>query len=189
MKIDKKHKGMVVWLTGLPASGKSTIARLLKEEFSSQNIPSFILDGDILRKGINKDLDYSLAGRLENIRRASEIAKLFCEVGFFVIVSLISPYRAGRKKAKDTIGAKNFVEVFVDCPLQECMKRDPKGLYKKAQLGHIKHFTGISDPYENPIHPDIHLKTDSMSYQDCVQKVMDFLMKKGLSQKAGSAST
>ena len=146
----KNQKGQVIWFTGLSGSGKSTLANALEQKLYEQGVHTFLLDGDNTRLGINKDLDFTDAGREENIRRVAEIAKLMADAGLVVITAFISPFKADRAKAKSIIGESRFAEVFVDTPLEECIKRDVKGLYKKALAGEIKNFTGISSPYEKP---------------------------------------
>ncbi len=153
------HKAITLWLTGLSASGKSTIARLLEEQLHYQGIRTIILDGDNTRLGINKDLDFSPAGRTENIRRVAEIAKLMNDAGIVTIACFISPMIADRQMAKQIIGEHSFFEVFIDAPLSVCMERDPKGLYKKAVAGAVKDFTGITAPYEAPTNADIRIET------------------------------
>ena len=171
------HKGLVVWLTGLPASGKSTIARTLERQLIDKKMHAFVLDGDNIRQGLNVDLGFSPDDRTENIRRIGEVAKLFMEAGTIAIVSFISPYRSDRDKIRQIIKAGRFIEVFVDCPVAECERRDPKGLYAKARAGVVKDFTGVSSPYEPPLHPEIHLKTDQSSIEEEVEKVLSFLCK------------
>lgn len=148
-------RGQVAWFTGLSGSGKSTIANAVSTELHSKKVPHAILDGDTLRKGLTKDLGFSEADRVENIRRTAEVAKLMADSGLIVLVSLISPYRSDRDNAKNIVGDGRFLEVFVDTPLEECERRDPKGLYKKARAGELPQFTGIDAPYEVPESPDI----------------------------------
>lgn len=168
----KPHKGLTVWLTGLSASGKTTIAQALEDFLiEKEKYHTIILDGDNVRGGLNKNLGFSPEDRVENIRRIGEVAKLFREAGIINIVAFISPYRADRKIAKDLSNGDDFIEVFVDCPLEVCEQRDPKGMYKKARKGEIKEFTGISAPYESPEMPKIHLKTDKASLEQCVSEI------------------
>jgi len=162
-KIDNK----VYWFTGLSGSGKSTIA----EEFAKHLDNSFILDGDIFRNGLSKDLGFSIDDRDENIRRSAEVAKVISELGYNVIVAFISPYMEQRKNAKNIIGDK-FIEVYIDTPLIECVRRDPKGLYKLVKEGKIKNFTGIDDPYEEPKNPDIIIKTENKTPKECVCNIL-----------------
>lgn len=153
------HNTFVIWLTGLSGAGKSTIANELDVYFYNNKRHSYVLDGDSLRQGINKDLGFSEQSRTENIRRTAEIAKILLDNGIIVICSLISPMQAHRELAKSIIGDKNFIEVFVDCPLEVCVERDTKGLYKKANNNEIINFTGISMQYEKPVNPNITIHT------------------------------
>ena len=170
-----QHLSFVLWLTGLPASGKTSIAIKLEQQLFSNGIRTVLLDGDATRMGINKDLDFSPSGRKENIRRVAEIAKLMNDAGVVVITSLISPFTADRILAREIIGSDCFVEIFVDAPIETCKARDPKGLYKLAAQGKINNFTGISSPYEPPQSPSIHLKTAKETERDSVSKVLEFL--------------
>ena len=169
------HPGLVVWFTGLSGSGKSTIANELDVELNKRGLRTYILDGDNVRMGLNKDLGFSPESRKENIRRISEVAKLFADSGAIVMTAFISPYREDRDSARDVIG-KDYVEVFVNTPIKECIKRDPKGLYKKAIAGEIKGFTGIDAPYEQPLSPEISL--DNLSIEDSLAVLMDLLRNK-----------
>jgi adenylylsulfate kinase len=170
------HKSFVVWLTGFSGSGKSTIANGLEVALFEQGIRSFCLDGDNTRLGINKDLGFSSADRTENIRRVAEMAKLFLESGTIVITSFISPLISDREMAKSIIGGNDFVEVFINCPLAICEKRDVKGLYAKARRGEIKDFTGIDSPFEAPLKADIELLTDINSIQECVEIILEAII-------------
>lgn len=152
-----------IWLTGLPCSGKSTIAQLLHQKFLNRKIPSIVLDGDDLRSGLNKDLDFSDSGRKESVRRAVEVSKLLMNAGVFVIVALISPFEEDRVWAKDYLGEENFLLAYVNCPLNICRDRDIKGLYQKAKEGIIKNFTGVDSLYEIPSQPNIILDTHLFS--------------------------
>ena len=169
------HPGIVIWFTGLSASGKSTIANKLDVELNKKGLRTYILDGDNVRMGLNKDLGFSAESRKENIRRISEVAKLFADSGTIVMTAFISPYREDRDSARDVIG-KDYVEVFVNTPIEECIKRDPKGLYKKAIAGEIKGFTGIDAPYEEPLNSEITL--DNLSIEDSVAVLMECLREK-----------
>lgn len=173
----KGHKPCVVWLTGLSGSGKSTIANLVEVELNTLGIHTYVLDGDNVRMGLNSDLKFSEKDRRENIRRISEVAKLFKDSGTVVITAFISPFKEDRERAKNIIG-DNFVEVFIDSSIETCEIRDPKGLYKKARSGEIPNFTGIDSPYEIPENPDIILKTDLNDTQYCVDKLLDKILKK-----------
>lgn len=155
--IGKPNK--VIWFTGLSGSGKSTIARKLEEYLHAKGIPSYVLDGDNIRHGLNEDLGFTPVDRKENIRRISEVTKLFYDSGLTVIVCFISPYANDRNRIRKMIG-KDFIEVFVDCPLEVCQQRDPKGLYKKAIEGQLNDFTGISSPYEPPKNPEIVINSE-----------------------------
>jgi len=172
------HNSFVIWLTGLSGSGKSTIANELNNYFFKQNINSYILDGDNTRLGINKDLDFSVEGRNENIRRVSEITKLFIDAGTLIITSFISPFESDRLNAKKIIGEENFIEIFVDCPLEVCEQRDVKGLYKKARNGEIKHFTGIDSPFEIPKNPSLIVNTNTNNINECVESIIKFVQNK-----------
>jgi adenylylsulfate kinase len=169
------HSGIVIWFTGLSGSGKSTIANKLDVELNKIGLKTYILDGDNVRVGLNKDLGFSPESRKENIRRISEVAKLFADSGTIVMTAFISPYREDRKLARDLIGS-DYVEVYVNTPIEECIKRDPKGLYKKAIAGEIKEFTGIDAPYEEPLGPEISL--DNLSIKDSIEILIDYLREK-----------
>ena len=166
------QKGMVLWFTGLSGSGKSTIANALDDELNKLGKKTYILDGDNIRMGLNKDLSFSPEDRKENIRRISEVAKLFADSGTIVLTAFISPYIADRQDARDLIG-DDFKEVFVDTDVEECIKRDPKGLYKKALAGEIKGFTGIDAPYEKPTIAEVTLK--NMSISESVEYLLKFI--------------
>ncbi|KAK1288409.1 hypothetical protein QJS10_CPB19g00816 [Acorus calamus] len=155
------QKGCVVWITGLSGSGKSTLACTLDRELHSRGKLSYILDGDNLRHGLNKDLSFKAEDRVENIRRVGEVAKLFADAGLICIASLISPYRKDRDSCRALLPNKNFIEVYMNMPLEVCEARDPKGLYKLARAGKIKGFTGIDDPYEPPLNCEIEIKQDN----------------------------
>lgn len=170
------HKGKVIWFTGLSGSGKSTLANALEVELHKQGKHTYILDGDNIRQGLNKDLGFTDADRVENIRRIAEVAKLMMDAGLIVMTAFISPFAREREMARDLIGSENFIEVFVDTPIAICEERDPKGLYKKARDGKLPNFSGISSPYEPPISPDIIIKADSIknieySIKEIIQKL------------------
>jgi adenylylsulfate kinase len=173
------HKGCTVWLTGLSGSGKSTLANLLEKALWERGIRSFVLDGDNVRHGLNKDLGFSPADRTENIRRIGEVAKLFTEAGVINSTAFISPYRADRDLVREIMNDGDFIEVLVDCELEECEKRDPKGLYKKARAGEIPEFTGISAPYEAPEKPELTINTTSQSPEDSLAEIIGYLESKG----------
>lgn len=167
-----RQRPVTVWLTGLSASGKSTLAYELEHRLISSGRPCLALDGDNVRHGLNADLGFSPADRRENVRRIAEVAKLFNEAGLIVITAFISPYRDDRCAAKRIIGEPRFLEVFLDAPLEVCEARDPKGLYRKARAGEVSGFTGISAPYERPEYPDMVLRTDRLDASHAVAEVM-----------------
>ena len=173
-----KHNSFVVWFTGLSGSGKSTLANLLEQHLFAQGIQTYILDGDNIRTGLNKDLDFSETDRIENIRRIAEVAKLFTDAGIVVLTAFISPFAKDREFAKTLIGSENFLEVYVDCPLEVCETRDVKGLYQKARAGSINNFTGIDSPFEIPQRPDITISTSLDSLENCVAKLMHVVQQK-----------
>jgi adenylylsulfate kinase len=166
-----ENKGLVIWLTGLSGSGKTTVANGLHTVLKECRINSIVLDGDNIRNGINADLDFSAEGRKENIRRVMEIAKLFSDNGTVVIAAFISPYKADRDKAKSLIGQNHFREVYVSTSLAVCESRDTKGLYEKARKNEINDFTGISSPYEAPENPDMIIDTEQLSIEDSVHSL------------------
>ncbi|MGC6414847.1 MAG: adenylyl-sulfate kinase [Bacteroidia bacterium] len=171
-----KHHPKVFWMTGLSGSGKSTIANALQNKLFQNGYQVYVLDGDNVRGGLNKDLDFSDEGRVENIRRVSEVAKLFADAGFVVITAFISPFKADREQAKQIIGEETFCEVFVDTPLEICEQRDVKGLYKKARAGEIKNFTGIDSNFEEPEAPDVHVETANLNIEECVEVLFRHLV-------------
>ena len=173
------HKGCTIWLTGLSGSGKSTLANLLEKALWERGVRSFVLDGDNVRHGLNKDLGFSPADRTENIRRIGEVAKLFTEAGVINSTAFISPYRADRDLVREIMSDGDFIEVLVDCDLDECEKRDPKGLYKKARAGEIPEFTGISAPYEAPEKPELTINTTTQSEADSLAEIVAYLESKG----------
>jgi len=179
----KHQRAKVLWLTGLSGSGKSTISNLLDKKLHASGRHSFILDGDNVRHGLNRDLGFSDADRVENIRRVAEVAKLMADAGLIVLVSFISPFRAEREMARQLIGEAEFVEIFVDTPIEECAARDPKGLYKRAMAGEIRNFTGIDSPYEAPANPEIHLATSGKTPEELVELVENWLREKDLAEQ------
>ncbi|KZF26316.1 adenylylsulfate kinase [Xylona heveae TC161] len=190
------QRGFTIWFTGLSASGKSTIATALEQHLLHLGLAAYRLDGDNVRFGLNKDLGFSEADRVENIRRISEVAKLFADSSTIALTSFISPYIADRKAARDLHAAANqhteddpipFIEVFVDVPLEVAEKRDPKGLYKKAREGVIKEFTGISAPYEEPIDPEIRIRADQLTIEEAVVQIMTYLQAQGLVKEVSRA--
>jgi adenylyl-sulfate kinase len=171
------HRGCVVWLTGLPAAGKSTIAAELERVLFQNGYQVRVLDGDHVRRGLCRDLGFSPKDRQENIRRIGEVAKLFADAGFICITAFISPYRADRALARRLMANGRFIEVFVNAPLSVCELRDPKGLYAKARRHQLKNFTGITAPYEPPLNPEIELPTDKLTVARAVAKIMRYLEK------------
>ncbi len=174
------QKGCVIWFTGLSGSGKSTLANAVEYVLHQQRHHTYVLDGDNVRHGLNKNLGFSPEDREENIRRIGEVAKLFSDAGTVVMTAFISPYRADRDQARALITEGRFVEVFVDCPLEVCEERDTKGLYKKARAGEIKEFTGISAPYEPPLNPEVTINSAELSIEECAAAVVSALVKAGL---------
>jgi bifunctional enzyme CysN/CysC len=168
----KEQIPKTIWMTGLSGSGKSTIADVLEQKLFAEGKHTIILDGDNVRGGLNKDLGFTEQARAENIRRIAEVSKLMMDAGLIVIVSFISPFREERELAKDIIGFNNFIEVYIDTPLDVAEKRDVKGLYKKARAGEIPNFTGISSPYEVPLDPDIKVQTVGTTPEECVDKIL-----------------
>jgi adenylylsulfate kinase len=166
------HRGCTVWLTGLSGSGKSTIAVELEKRLWERGVRAYILDGDNIRHGLNKNLGFSPEDRTENIRRIGEVAKLFTDAGTVTVTAFISPYRADRDQVRALMQDGDFVEVHVDCPVEVCEQRDVKGLYKKARAGEIKEFTGISDPYEAPLHAEVVCRTDRESVTESAAKIV-----------------
>jgi len=169
-----KQRSKLLWFTGLSGSGKSTVANGLDIRLNESGKATYLLDGDNIRLGINSDLGFSMEERSENIRRIGEIGKLFVDAGLITIASFISPLKENREMVRASLG-NDFIEIFVDCPLEECEKRDPKNLYKKARLGVIKEFTGITSPYEKPENPEIVINTKEQTLDQCVDKILDYL--------------
>jgi bifunctional enzyme CysN/CysC len=174
------QKPAVLWFTGLSGAGKSTIANLVEKRLHAEGRHTMILDGDNVRHGLNRDLGFSEADRVENIRRVAEVAKLFVEAGLVVLVSFISPYRAERMLARECVEEGEFLEIFVDTPVEECRRRDPKGLYQKADAGQIRNFTGVSAPYEEPLDPDIRLRTIEAAPEVLAEQVVVELRRRGI---------
>jgi len=173
----KNQKPVVIWLAGLSGAGKSSIANALELALCNEGRHTYLLDGDNVRMGLCHDLGFSDKDRIENIRRISEVAKLFIDAGLIVITAFISPFVRDRALARDVIGVENFIEVYVDTPLSECERRDPKGLYKKARQGLIKNFTGIDSTYEPPENPQIRICTLEDDLQTAAQRIIDFINK------------
>jgi len=173
--VHKGHAAKCYWLTGLSGSGKSTLANSFEVALLQRGYHTYVLDGDNVRHGLNRDLGFAEEDRVENIRRVAEVARLMVDAGLVVIVSFISPFKNDRLLARKLFGYGEFLEVFIDAPLEICEQRDPKGLYVKARRGQIKNFTGLDSPYEAPTNPDIHLKTDVQNVQSLVDKLMETL--------------
>lgn len=168
----------VVWFTGLPGSGKSTIANALEKLLHARGRHTYVLDGDNIRQGLNRDLGFTSEDRVESIRRAAEVAKLMADAGLIVLVSFISPFRSERRFARDLVAAGDFIEVFVDTPIEECIRRDPKGLYKKALNGDLENFTGVSSPYEIPESPELHLETIGADPVELAARIAERLLRR-----------
>lgn len=177
-----RHKSALIWITGLSASGKSTIAIELEHRLFQKKIKTFVLDGDNVRHGLNKDLGFSPGDRKENLRRVGEVAKLLVDAGILTIAAFISPYASDREAIRELFRSDNeeFIEVYLKCDLAVCEARDPKGLYKKARKGEIPDFTGISQPYEEPANPQILIETDRLSIEDSVESIIRYLTEKGI---------
>lgn len=172
-----KHRGAILWFTGLSGAGKSTLAHAVEEQLHRMGCRTFVLDGDNVRHGLCGDLGFSAADRVENIRRIGEVAKLFMEAGVIVLTAFISPFREDRDKVRAMVQPGEFIEIYCQCPIDVCEQRDVKGLYKKARAGEISQFTGISSAYEPPGTPELALKTAETDLHDCVQKVLQVFMK------------
>ena len=171
------HKSCIVWFTGLSGSGKSTIANAVEQLLYQKGIHTYVLDGDNIRHGLNNNVDFTQEGRTENIRRIGEVAKLFVDAGIVVLTAFISPYRADRDKVRSLVGEGEFLEIFVDCPVEICEQRDVKGLYKKARAGAIAEFTGISAPFEKPLHAELTVSTGNIPLETSVEKVLELILK------------
>ncbi|MDH5159641.1 adenylyl-sulfate kinase [Heyndrickxia oleronia] len=173
-----QHKSVVLWFTGLSGSGKSTLANAVDNELFKQHYQSYCLDGDNIRHGLNRDLTFRNEDRKENIRRIGEVAKLFVDSGQIVSTAFISPFREDRQLVRNMFEKDEFIEIYVKCPINICEKRDPKGLYKKARLGEISDFTGISSPYERPNNPEVVIQTDRLSIDESVSIILSYLKDK-----------
>lgn len=171
------HKPCVVWFTGLSGSGKSTLANAVEQLLVAEGIHTYVLDGDNIRHGLNSNLDFSEAGRRENIRRIGEVSKLFVDAGIVVLTAFISPFKSDRAMVRTMVDQQEFIEVFVDCPIEVCEERDVKGLYKKARAGEISDFTGISSPFEIPEHPEIMIKTAECSINEAAALIATHVLK------------
>jgi bifunctional enzyme CysN/CysC len=176
------QKPVVLWMTGLSGAGKSSIANLLETRLYALGRQTYLLDGDHVRHGLNKDLGFTVGDRVENIRRVAEVAKLFVDAGLIVLTAFISPFRSEREMARSLFEDDEFIEIFVDTPLAVAEERDPKGLYRKARRGELKHFTGIDSPYETPLNPEIQIDTTKLSLEQAVEKIIDMLVGRGIIQ-------
>lgn len=172
------YKPLLIWFVGMSGSGKSTLASALEEKLFADGLNTYILDGDNIRSGLNKDLDFSNESRKENIRRIAEVSKLFVDAGTVVLTAFITPFAEEREKVRQLVGSDNYLEVFVDCPLEECEKRDVKGLYAKARRGEIKNFTGIDSPFEKPTDPDVLVESHKVSIADGVEAIYKIVKEK-----------
>lgn len=176
-RIDVKNQNpKLLWFTGLSGSGKSTLAEAFELELLQQSFHTYVLDGDNVRMGLNAGLGFDPEGRQENLRRIAEVSKLMLESGLIVMAAFVSPTIAQRDKVKHIVGASNFIEIFVNTPIEECERRDVKGLYKKARAGEIPNFTGVGSVYESPVKPDVEIKTENRSIQDCVEELRNHLI-------------
>lgn len=172
-RVQNNHNSLLIWFTGLSGSGKSTLANQLEVHLHKENLKTYVLDGDNIRRGLNTDLDFTPEGRKENLRRIAETAKLFIDAGVVTLAAFISPLEKDRNKIKEIVGKDNFIEVYVEASVSACEERDVKGLYQKARNGEIKNFTGISAPYEAPTNPDVLVNSEKESIAECIQIIMD----------------
>ena len=176
----KSQKPAVLWFTGLSGAGKSTVANALEMALFQRGHHSYLLDGDNVRHGLNRDLGFSDDDRVENIRRIGEVARLMADAGLVVLTAFISPFRADRAMVRELMEDGEFIEIHVDAPIETCESRDPKGLYAKARAGVIRNFTGIDSPYEPPEHPEVVVRTDRMSVDECVDELLGYLKRRGV---------
>lgn len=173
-----QQRAKLIWFTGLSGSGKSTLAVQLEAQLFARGFKTYLLDGDNIRTGLNKDLSFTDEGRVENIRRIGEVSKLLLDSGVIVLSAFISPFKADREQMKTIVGSPNYMEVFVDTPLEVCEQRDVKGLYKKARAGEVKNFTGIDSPYERPESADLVIKTETLTVEQSVERLLNFVLPK-----------
>lgn len=172
------HQSFILWFTGLSGSGKSTLANAVEQELFRRGVRTYVLDGDNIRHGLNSNVDFSEEGRKENIRRIGEVSKLFVDAGIIVLTAFISPFRADRDKVRALVQEGEFIEIFVDCPLEVCESRDVKGLYKKARAGEIPDFTGIHSPFEAPLQPELIIRTSENDLSTSVNIIIDYISNK-----------
>jgi adenylylsulfate kinase len=175
----------ILWFTGLSASGKSTLANIVEHKLFQMNYKTYLLDGDNVRHGLNKDLGFDEESRIENIRRIGEVSKLFLDSGIIVLTAFISPFKSDRNLARSLVEKEQFIEIFIDASLQTCEKRDPKGMYLKARSGEISNFTGISSPYESPENPELHIINNEITLDDASNQIIKYLIEKKYINKKG----
>lgn len=173
-----QQKPLLLWFTGLSGSGKSTLADRVEQELYTKGYKTYLLDGDNIRHGLNSNIDFSEEGRKENIRRIGEVARLFIDAGIIVLTAFISPFKEDRDRVRKLFPAGEFTEIYVDCPLEICEQRDVKGLYAKARRGEIPDFTGISSPFEVPLHPELTVRTATLDLETCVNQIMEYTLNK-----------
>ena len=174
----KKHQALLLWFTGLSGSGKSTLANRVEQELHEKGVHTYALDGDNVRRGLNVDLSFSPGDRSENIRRIAETANLMIDAGLVILATCVSPYIKDRENIRKIVGSENMIEIYINTSVEECERRDPKGLYKKARRGEIKNMTGISAPYEAPLHPEIEVKTEELNVEEATEQIINFLYPK-----------
>ncbi|QDO93222.1 adenylyl-sulfate kinase [Formosa sediminum] len=177
-QVKNQHNSFLMWFTGLSGSGKSTIANVVEQKLFQKGIKTYTLDGDNIRKGINNDLTFAPEDRTENIRRIAEISNLMIDAGVVTLAAFVSPYKKDRLNIKNIVKEDNFIEIYINTSVEECERRDVKGLYKKARAGEIKNMTGISAPYEAPENPDIEIKTEEVSVEDAANKIVEYILPK-----------
>ena len=177
-QIKNNHSSFLMWFTGLSGSGKSTIANVVEQKLHELDVKTYTLDGDNIRKGINSDLTFAPEDRTENIRRIAEISNLMVDAGIVVLAAFVSPYLKDRENIKSIVKKENFIEIYINTSLEECERRDVKGLYKKARSGEIKNMTGISAPYEAPINPEIEIETEKESVEESATRIVDYITSK-----------
>lgn len=183
------HGSAAIWLTGLSGAGKTTLANLVERQLHALGHHTYMLDGDKVRHGLSRDLGFSPSDRSENIRRVAEVSRMFVDAGIIVLVALISPFRAERNMARGLFSAGEFIEVFVDAPLSVAEQRDPKGLYRKARRGELRHFTGIDSPYEAPDAPEVHVRTDQVPPDQAAAQILHYLSSAGLLRNASEGTS